>query len=111
MITHLPERLLSDSVTIRRSVQSFVASTKRPVFQFQVVQTGVKARFNPASTSLNRNVLGQTPKKAFRLFLNPIDLKENDEVIDESTGEVFVVTEAKNFFGHHMEVFVEEKQK
>jgi hypothetical protein len=56
-------------------------------------------------------VLGQTPKKAFRLFLNPIDLKENDEVIDESTGEVFVVTEAKNFFGHHMEVFVEEKQK
>lgn len=111
MITHLPERLLTDSITIRKPAQSFVPSTKRPVFKFNVVQTGVKARFNPASTTLNRNVLGQTPKKSLRLFLNPIDLKENDEVIDENTGDVFVVTEVKDFFGHHMEAFVEEKQK
>lgn len=111
MITHLPDRLLTDSITVLKPVQSFFPSTKRPVFQFNVVQTGVKARFNPASTSLNRNVFGQTPRKTFRLFLNPIDLKENDEVINDATGETFVVVEAKEFFGHHMEVVIEEKQK
>ena len=111
MITHLPERLLTDSITIRRPIRAFVTGTKMPVFQFEIFQSGIRARFNPASTSLNRNVLGQTPKKSFRLFLNPIELKENDEVINEATGETFVVTEAKEFFGHHMEVVVEEKQK
>jgi hypothetical protein len=110
MITRLPELLLTDSITVMKPVQSFLPSTKRPVFQFNVVQTGVKARFNPASSSLNRNILGQTPKRTFRFFLNPIDLKQNDEVINELTGETFVVTEAKEFFGHHIEAVIEEKR-
>lgn len=72
--------------------------------------TGLPARFNPANTALDRNVLGQTPKKTFRLFLNPGDLKENDEVINEATNEVFIAREVKNFFGHHMEAILEEKR-
>ena len=103
-------RLLTEAITIRRSTQSFVPSTKKPVFEFRTIVSGIRARFNPASVSLNRNVLGQTPKKTFRLFLNPVDLKENDEVIRESDGEIFLVTEVKNLFGHHLEAAIEEKK-
>ena len=110
MSRRIPDRLLKDMVTIRKSVQSFVPSTKRPVFAFQTTETGIKARFDPASSTLNRNVLGQTPKKSFKLFLNSADLKENDEIVRESDGETFVVTEVKDIFGHHLEAVVEEKR-
>ncbi len=101
---------MKDRITIRKSVQSFVPATRKPVFEFQTSATGVKSRFDPASTAQNRNVLGQTPKKSFKIFLNSVDLKENDEVIRESDGEVFVVTEVKDIFGHHLEAVVEEKK-
>lgn len=107
----LPERLLVDRVTIRRPVQTAVAGTKRPVFERQVVATGVKARINPAGTSLSRNVLGQTPKRSLRLFVNPpADLRENDEVVRESDGRVYVVTEVKDYFGGHLEAAMEERK-
>ena len=106
----IADRLLVDTVTIRKPVQTFVPATRKPVFEFQTVATGVKARFNPSSTSLNRNVFGQTPKRVFRLFLNATELLENYEVVKEDTGEVFVVTEVKDFFGHHLEAVLEEKK-
>lgn len=110
MTRAIPDRLLPDRITIRKPVQSFVPGSRRPVFEFQVIATGVKARFNPASTGTNQNVLGRTPKKSFRLFLNPTELLENYEVVRESDGEVFVVTEVKDFFGHHLEATLEEKK-
>lgn len=113
MIGELPDRLLTDRISIRKPVQSFVAGTKKPVFEHQVIATNVKARFNPASTGMDRNVLGQTPKRSARLFVNladlpPDGLKENFEVMNEVTGENFIVTEAKNFFSHHVEVALSE---
>jgi len=57
----------------------------------------VKARFVPAGTTMSRNVTGQTPKRSYRLFLNPAELKENYEVVRESDGEVFAVTELRIF--------------
>ncbi len=106
----IPDRLLPDRIAIRRPQQSFAPSSKRPVFQFETIATGVRARFNPDKTALNRNVLGQTPKKAFQLFLNPRELHENYEVLDETTGKTFVAVEVKNYFGHHLEAVVEEKK-
>lgn len=106
----IEKRLLNDSITIRKPVQTMVAGTKKPVFEFQILATGIKARFNPSATSMNRNILGHTPKRTFRLFLNPTELKENYEVIRESDNEIFIVTEVKNFFGHHMEATLEEKK-
>ena len=113
MSRELPDRLLKDRVTIRKPVQSFMAGTKKPVFEHQVIATNVKARFNPASTALDRNVLGQTPKRGARLFVNKDDLpddglKENFEVVNEATGEGYVVTESKDFFGHHLEIVLAE---
>ena len=113
MSRKLPDRLLKDRITIRRPIQAFVAGTKKPVFSHQVIATNVRARFNPAGTALDRNVLGQTPKRGARLFVNTTDLpleglKENYEVVNEVTGETFVVTESKNFFGHHFEVALSE---
>lgn len=104
---HLEERLLPDRITIRKPVQSFVSGTKKPVFDYQVIAAGVAARFNPQSTSLQRNVMGQTAKKRYELFLNVMELLENYEIVREATGEVFLVTEVKNLFGHHLEVLVE----
>ena len=104
---------MTDRITIRKPVQSFVPGTKKPVFTHQVIGTNVKARFNPASTALDRNVLGQTPKRSARLFANHEDLpadglKENFEVVNEATSESYVVTEAKDFFGHHVEAALSE---
>ena len=107
----LPERLLIDLVTIRRPAQTAVPGTKRPVFERQVVAQGVRARINPAGTSMSRNVLGQTAKRSMRLFMNPpADVRENDEVVRESDGRVFVVTEVKDFFGGHLEAVLEERK-
>jgi hypothetical protein len=106
-----PERLLVDLVTIRRPVQTAVAGTKRPVFERQIVAEGVRARINPAGTNMSRNVLGQTPKRSIRLFVNPpVDLRENDEVVRASDGRVFIVTEVKDFFGAHLEAVLEERK-
>jgi len=106
----IEKRLLNETITIRKPVQRFVTGTKQPVFDYEVIATGVKARFNPGGTASNRNVLGQTPKRSFRLFLNTTELKENYEVIRESDDEVFTVTEVKNFWDHHLEAALEEKK-
>ncbi len=106
----ISERLLVDRITIRKPVQSMVPASRRPVFEYQTIATGVKARFNPASTALQRNTLGQVPRKGFRLFLNPTELAENYEVLNEADGEVYVVVEVKNFFDHHLEAVLEEKK-
>ncbi|MFA6433751.1 MAG: hypothetical protein WCW52_03565 [Elusimicrobiales bacterium] len=106
----MEKRLLNNLITIRKPVQTFVTGSKTPVFEYQVLLTGIKARFVPAGTSMSRNVTGQTPKRSFRLFLNPAELKENYEVIRESDGEVFAVTEVKNFYGHHVEAVLESKK-
>ena len=106
----IPDRLLPDRIAIRRPVQSFAPSTKRPVFQFETIATGIRARFNPEKSALTRNVLGQTPKRALQLFLNPRELHENYEVLDEQSGKVYVAIEVKNYFGHHLEAVVEEKK-
>lgn len=110
MSRNIAERLLQDRITIRKPVQSFVPSTRKPVFEFQTAATGIKARFNPASSNLNRNALGQTPKRSFKVFLNSTDLKENDEVVRELDGATFVVTEVRDMFGHHLEAVLEEKR-
>lgn len=104
---------MTDRITIKRPVQSFVAGTKRPVFEMVVIATNVKARLNPGSTALDRNVLGETPRRSSRLFVNLIDLpsdglKENYEITNEATGMGFVVTEVKNFFDHHLEAELSE---
>jgi len=113
MARSIPDRLLTDRITIRKPVQSFVVGTKRPVFELQVIATNVRARFNPGSSGLDRNVLGETPKRSARLFINPADLptdglKENYEVTNALTGESFVVTQVKNLFGHHLEAELSE---
>jgi len=108
MIEH---RLLNETVTIRKPVQHFVAGTRQPVFEFVVVSTGVKARFNPGGAASSTNHLGKTPKKLFRLFLNTTELKENYEVIRESDNEPFLVTDVKNFWGHHLEASIEGKKQ
>jgi len=106
----IDKRLLNDSITIRKPVQRFASGTKQPVFEYTVIATGVKARFNPSGTASSRNTLGQTPKGMFRLFINQAELKANYEVIRESDGETFVATDVKNFWGHHMEATLEEKK-
>jgi hypothetical protein len=106
----IEKRLLNETVTIRKPVQRFVSGTKQPVFEYEVVVTGIKARFNPGSATSSRNVLGQTPKRTFRLFLNPAPLKENYEVIRESDGVVFIASDVKNYWDHHMEAVLEEKK-
>ncbi|MCX5784588.1 MAG: hypothetical protein NTX59_02770 [Elusimicrobia bacterium] len=103
-------RLLTENITIRKPVQRFATGTRQPVFDYQAIATGVKARFNPGGTASSRNVLGQTPKHSFRLFLNPTELKENYEVMRESDGELFTVTGVKNFWNHHLEATLEEKK-
>jgi hypothetical protein len=112
MSRHIDKRLLTDSITVKKPVQTFTPATKQPVFEYQLVAEHVRARFNPINTDLKAEggVLGRVPKKRFKLFLNPSDLKENYEVTDEATSRVYVVIEVRDFFGHHLESVVEEKK-
>ena len=110
MTRNLPDRLLPDRVTIRRPFQTFVSGTRRPVFEYQEIAAGVKARFDPGRSSLSRNVLGNVARKNFQLFMNSADLRENYEVVNEADGKVYVVTEVKDIFGHHLEAVLEEKK-
>lgn len=112
MSPHIPQRLLTDRITIRKPVQTLVPGTKQPVFEQQLVAEHVEARFNPINTDLKPegSALGRVPKKRFKLFLNPVELKENYEVVDEATGTVYVAIEVRDFFGHHLEATVEEKK-
>jgi hypothetical protein len=106
----IEDRLLPDRITIRKPVQTMVPATKRPVFEFQVIASGVHARFNPDNTAMEKDVLGQVPKKRYQLFLNVAELLENYEIVNEKTGEVFRVLEVLNLFDHHLEVSIEEKK-
>lgn len=106
----IENRLLNETITIRKPIQRFVQGTKQPVFEYQTIATGVRARFNPGGSPSLRNVFGQTPKDTFRLFCNPTDLKENYEVIRESDSKGFIATDVKNFWNHHIEALLEEKK-
>lgn len=105
----IEERLLTDLVTIRKPVQTFSAG-KMPVLEYQTILTDVKVRFEPLSTSEHRVILGNVPKKIFRVFTNPVDIRENYELIRQSDNAKFLVTDVKNFFGHHIELIAEEKK-
>jgi hypothetical protein len=107
----IPDRLLPDRISIRKPVQSMATGTKRPVFSYQTLASGVPARFDPAAVSVPDTVLGKTPRKGFTLFLNPVELKENYEVVDDVSGQIYVVVESKDFHGHHLEVRLEEAQR
>jgi len=106
----ISDRLLTDAITIKKPAQSNAPGTLRPVFRHDVVATGVRARFDPVSVALHRGVLGQVPKKAFRIFLNPTEIAENYQIVRESDGKEFVVTEVLDMFAHHLEAMVEERQ-
>lgn len=112
MTTRIADRLLTDRITIRKPVQTFAPGSKQPVFEYQMVAEHIKARFNPINTDLKPEggLLGRVPKKRFKLFLNPTEIKENYEVVDEANSRVYVVIEVRDFFSHHLESVVEEKQ-
>ena len=103
-------RLLRDSITIKRPVQSNAPGTLRPVFRHDVIAVGIPARFDPVSVAMQRGVLGQVAKKGFRVFLNPTELAENYVVLREADGKEFAVTEVLDMYGHHLEAMVEERQ-
>ncbi|MFA5138333.1 MAG: hypothetical protein WC728_03790 [Elusimicrobiota bacterium] len=105
----IPERLLPDSITIKKPVQSMAPGTLQPVFRHETVAVGIKARFDPVSVALQRGVLGAIPKRMFRLFLNVTDLKENYLVVREADGRTFTAVEVLDMFGDHLEAALEEK--
>lgn len=106
----IEDRLLPDRITVKKPVSSFAAGTRRPVFEYQVIATGIKARFDPGRSTINKNVLGSVSKKTFQLFLNKTELEENYEVVNEENGKVYLVIEVKNIFSHHLEAIIEEKK-
>ena len=103
-------RLLPDAITIRKPAQSFAPGSKQPVFAYVDVASGVPCRFDPKGITTVRDVLGKVPKRAFMVFLNATDVAENYEVLREADGELFLVIERKDFFGHHLEIIVETKR-
>lgn len=102
--------LLTDSITIRKPVQTFAPGTKQPVFDYEDIANGIPCRFDPKVVSILRDVLGKVPKRSFLVFLNPTEIDENYEVLRESDGELFLVVESKDYYGHHLEVLVETKR-
>ena len=71
--------------------------------------TGIRARLEPLSGRLQQTVLGRIPSATHRLFTNRLDVRANDLITEEATGQKYVVHEVSNFFGHHIEAILEAK--
>jgi len=104
----MENRLFNELITIRKPVQ-LISESKSPVIEYQTTAVDIKARFEPLNTLFNRNVLGNTAKQTFRVFINSIEIKPNYEIIRQSDGMKFSVLEIKNFFEHHTELIIEAK--
>jgi len=107
MAQGLPNALLIHSVTILRPVRSMAAGTKQPIVTETAQATGVEARIEPLSGGLRETVLGRLPEATHRLFTNHQDVKVND-VIQRGT-QKYLVREVGDFFNHHVEAVLEQK--
>jgi len=107
MAQGLPNSLLIDSVTILRPVRSMAAGTKQPIVTETVQATGVRVRIEPLSGGVRETVLGQLPEATHRLFTNSQDVKVND--IIQRGAQKFLVREVGDFFDHHLEAILEQK--
>lgn len=107
MAQGLPNSLLIHSVTILRPVRSMATGTRQPIVTETVQATGVRVRIEPLSGSVRETVLGRLPEATHRLFTNRQDIKVND-VIQRGT-QKYLVREAGDFFDHHLEAILEQK--
>jgi len=107
MAQGLPNSLLIDSVTILRPVRSMATGTKQPIVTETVQATGVRVRIEPLSGGVRETVMGRLPEATHRLFTNSQDVKVNDVL--QLGVQKFVVREVGDFFGHHLEAILEQK--
>lgn len=105
----IENRLFNELITIRKPVQ-VMSENKVPTIDWQTIESNIKARFEPLNNTFNRNVLGNVAKQSYRVFMNLTEIKPNYEVIRQSDNAKFIVTDVKDFFGHHIEVIIEEKK-
>jgi len=105
----LPGSLLIQAVTLTRPVRSYASGTKQPIVTEMPQATGIRARIEPLSGRLQETVLGRIPSATHRLFTSRQDVRANDLITDEATGQTYVVHEVSNFFGHHIEAILEAK--
>jgi len=105
----VPGSLLIQTVTLTRPVRSYASGTKQPIVTETLQATGIRARLEPLSGRLQETVLGRLPSATHRLFTNRQDIRANDLITDEATGQKYVVHEVSNFFGHHVEAILEAK--
>jgi hypothetical protein len=105
----LPGSLLIQAVTLTRPVHSYASGTKQPIVTETQQAAGIRARIEPLSGRLQETVLGRIPSATHRLFTNRLDVRANDLITEEATGQKYVVHEVSNFFGHHIEAILEAK--
>lgn len=106
----VPGSLLIQAVALTRPVRSYASGTKQPIVTETLQATGIRARIEPLSGRLQETVLGRMPTATHRLFTNRLDVKANDLITEEATGQKYVVHEVSNFFGHHLEAILEAKR-
>ena len=106
----VPGSLLIQAVTLTRPVRSYASGTKQPLVTETVQATGIRARLEPLSGRLQETVLGRIPSATHRFFTNRLDVKANDLIQDEASGQKYVVHEVSHFFGHHLEAILEAKR-
>ena len=105
----LPGSVLIQAVTLTRPVHSYASGTKQPIVTETQQAAGIRARIEPLSGRLQETVLGRIPSATHRLFTNRLDVRANDLITEEATGQKYVVHEVSNFFGHHIEAILEAK--
>ncbi|MDP3760921.1 MAG: hypothetical protein Q8R01_10445 [Ramlibacter sp.] len=105
----LPGSVLIQAVTLTRPVHSYASGTKQPIVTETLQATGIRTRIEPLSGRLQETVLGRIPSATHRLFTNRLDVRANDLITEETSGQTYVVHEVSNFFGHHIEAILEAK--
>lgn len=107
MAQALPSGLLMHAVTVLRPVRSYAAGTKQPIVTETTQATGVRVRIEPLSGSVRETVMGRLPEATHRLFTNSQDLKVHDVI--QHGSQRYLVREVGNFFDHHLEAILEQK--
>ena len=105
----LPNALLTKTFQFLRPIHNYAVGTKQPIVTETSQATGIRARLEPLSGRIAQTVLGRIPSATHRLFTSRQDVRANDLITDEASGQKYIVHEVSNFFGHHIEAILEAK--
>jgi len=99
---------LTDTVTVKKPVHT--VDVNNQIVESETSVTGIKARIEPLSGGRDRTVMGKFPSATHKMFCESgVDIDAGYQVVDVNN-ITYDVNHSANYFGHHKEVILEQKE-